>query len=134
MNTVKYTYYIICKKWKIKNRIKPSNSYQHPHQMTYPRSRLFRRYEADMTAQQISEQKSYPRSRLFQAYEKSKQQMKSISVQELFQMAKEVEAVKEATKEAVQDSTMENKVRTDSQPTEWGEEDEEFDFTKSIDY
>jgi hypothetical protein len=92
--------------------------------MTYPRSRLFRRYEADMAAQQISEQKSYPRSRLFQAYEKSKQQIKSISVQELFQMAKE------ATKE----STKENKVQSDSQPTEWGEEDEEFDFTKSIDY
>ena len=92
--------------------------------MTYPRSRLFLRYEADMAAQQISEQKSYPRSRLFQAYEKSKQQIKSISVQELFQMAKE--STKEATKE--------NKVRTDSDETSWGEEDEEFDFTKKIDY
>lgn len=98
--------------------------------MTYPRSRLFRRYEADMAAQQISEQKSYPRSRLFQAYENSKQQMKSISVQELFQMAKEVEAAKETTKE----TTKENKVRTYSQPTAWGDEDEEFDFTKSKDY
>ena len=96
--------------------------------MTYPRSRLFRRYEADMAAQQISEQKSYPRSRLFQAYEKSKQQMKSISVQELFQMAKE--ATMQETKEAAK----ENKVRTDSDATSWGEEDDEFDFTKKIDY
>lgn len=100
--------------------------------MTYPRSRLFRRYEADMAAQQISEQKSYPRSRLFQAYENSKQQMKSISVQELFQMAKDT--TKESTTDSAKDTTKENKVRTYSQPTAWGEEDEEFDFTKSKDY
>lgn len=36
--------------------------------MTYPRSRLFRNYEAQLR----SEQKSYPRSRLFQVYEADK--------------------------------------------------------------
>ena len=64
--------------------------------MAYPRSRLFRNYEAQL----CSEQKSYPRSRLFQVYESSKTmermqrdeqvdhteqvQKISISVQELF--------------------------------------------------
>ena len=69
--------------------------------MSYPRSKLFRNYEA----QHISMSKSYPRSRLFTSYEASK--VKKISIQEL---------------SASTTKDQEHKLKN---TTNWGEEEEE---------
>jgi hypothetical protein len=100
--------------------------------MSYPRSRLFRNYEAQVA----SHKKSYPRSRLFQVYEQDQEQKqeqkkkkentvvatttKSISVQELFRMVTDAEK------------------NTKVQPVSgWGDDGDEFecDFsTMKLDY
>jgi hypothetical protein len=103
--------------------------------MSYPRSRLFRNYEAQVASQK----KSYPRSRLFQVYEQDQEQKqkqeqkkkkentvvatttnKSISVQELFRMVTDAEK------------------NTKVQPVSgWGDDGDEFecDFsTMKLDY
>jgi DNA gyrase/topoisomerase IV subunit A len=107
--------------------------------MSYPRSRLFRNYEAQVASQK----KSYPRSRLFQVYEQDQEQKqkqekkqekentvvatttnKSISVQELFRMVKDAEK--------------NTKVQHHSKAVSgWGDDGDEFecDFsTMKLDY
>lgn len=78
--------------------------------MSYPRSKLFRNYEA----QQISMSKSYPRSRLFTAYEASK--VKMISAQEL-----------SASKNKEQEHQLKN-------PVNWEDEEEEMNFNGTLSY
>lgn len=78
--------------------------------MSYPRSKLFRNYEA----QQISMSKSYPRSRLFTSYEASK--VKKISAQEL-----------SASTTKDQEQQLKNQVN-------WGEEEEEMNFNGTPSY
>lgn len=91
---------------------------------TYPRSRLFRNYEAQL----VSESKSYPRSRLFQRFEgfEGVEQgfqkdtdglmagMRRISVSELFQKGTEATNATNATN-----------------ATEWYEMDDEMDFSSA---
>jgi len=69
--------------------------------MSYPRSRLFRNYEAQL----LSQQKQYPRSNLFKAYESQKQNVKEEPRNETAQIEK------------VQVS--------------WGEDEDEMNFTFS---
>jgi hypothetical protein len=97
-------------------------------QSVYPRSRLFRVYEADIKKQvekeQVSMAKPYPRSRLFREYEAAKVSMaKSYPRSRLFRAYEEqVQNVLEK-KQVVQESEHVTKKVC------WGDESEDFDFT-----
>jgi hypothetical protein len=92
---------------------------------TYPRSRLFKMYDA----QKASETKPFPRSRLFRSEVRNEQpevRMISISVDELFRLATDYE---NKTSRLI---SVEKKVRKLNPAWESDEMDEACDFSKPL--
>ena len=97
-------------------------------QSVYPRSRLFRAYEADIKKQvekeKVSMAKPYPRSRMFREYEETNVSMaKSYPRSRLFRA---FEAEKQVSNVSEQEPVVETVVQ---EKVCWGDESDDFDFT-----
>ena len=94
-------------------------------QSVYPRSRLFRAYEADIKKQvekeQVSMAKPYPRSRLFREYEAAK-----VSMEKSYPRSRLFRAYEEQVQNVVEKKQESEHV---TKKVCWGDESEDFDFT-----
>ena len=108
-------------------------------QSVYPRSRLFRAYEADIKKQvekeKVSMAKPYPRSRMFREYEATNVSMaKSYPRSRLFrafEAEKQVSNVSNVSNVSEQEPVVETVVQ---EKVCWGDESDDFDFTNVTNY